>query len=211
MGAWRAIRAVVALAAAAVLLTGCGLNTVVNIRLWDDQTMFLDLDLSVPEGTEGAEDPKMVCTQLPQLGKLEPYLENGRAGCRVGGMVQADALNHISEDSKIAVENGELVLALTGLVVAPPGMEDQVDEELADASAQISVTFPGEVIDHSGASTVEGRTVTWTEMDDIQEGLHARSEMPNRLIVPIVVGSLCLVATIGVLVWSFRGRRPAVD
>jgi hypothetical protein len=34
-------------------------------------------------------------------------------------------------------------------------------------SLEVSVTFPGKVLEHNGSSTVSGRTVTWTDPDDL--------------------------------------------
>lgn len=43
---------------------------------------------------------------------------------------------------------------------------------------KVSVTFPGKVISHSGSSSVDGNTVTWTDFKDSTSGLKAVSERP---------------------------------
>lgn len=35
---------------------------------------------------------------------------------------------------------------------------------------KVSVTFPGKVISHSGSSSVDGNTVTWTDIKTLHQG-----------------------------------------
>lgn len=47
------------------------------------------------------------------------------------------------------------------------------------ADFKVSVTFPGKVLSHSGSSTVDGNTVTWTDVKDSKSGMKAVSERPT--------------------------------
>ena len=46
---------------------------------------------------------------------------------------------------------------------------------------KVSVTFPGKVLSHSGASKVDGKTVTWTDIEDLESysGLEASGEVAS--------------------------------
>ncbi|WP_407643720.1 LppM family (lipo)protein [Cutibacterium porci] len=44
---------------------------------------------------------------------------------------------------------------------------------------KVSVTFPGKVISHSDSSSVDGNTVTWTDIKDSTSRLKAVSERPS--------------------------------
>ncbi|MCL2422489.1 MAG: hypothetical protein FWD11_01115 [Micrococcales bacterium] len=85
-----------------------------------------------------------------------------------------------------------------------------VNSSMVD-SVEISVTFPGKVLEHNGSSTVSGTTVTWTNPDDMftPEGLRAVGEdTPSTSTVSDyvlwiaigVVGLLVIVIIVVVLV-----------
>ena len=68
---------------------------------------------------------------------------------------------------------------------------------------KVSVTFPGKVLSHSGASKVDGKTVTWTDIEDLESysGLEASGQRGggfpgSPLVVPLQLWS-----------WT-RGRLP---
>ena len=57
--------------------------------------------------------------------------------------------------------------------------EDARLDKIKVGAFKVSVTFPGKVISHSGSSSVDGNTVTWTDIKDSTSGLKAVSERPT--------------------------------
>ena len=78
---------------------------------------------------------------------------------------------------------------------------------------KLAVTFPGDVTSHNGSSTVEGRTVTWTDPDDMftGEGLKATSKEapPVQAAMPLPIGLIALLAAagLGAVIWTVVRRR----
>ena len=56
-------------------------------------------------------------------------------------------------------------------------------------------------------STVEGRTVTWTDPEEFKGTISATSVMPSRMLVPIlfIIGGIALFS--GAIVWWFTARE----
>ena len=185
-----------------LLLSGCNFSTKVSVTLWDEQTMSAHFDLSAPQGSPF--DAQTLCMQLAPLGqKLEPYEENGVVGCRAGGPLPVEALTGLSPDNELTEADGKLRFHMEDLMEMAPGE----DESGLDGGMLMSVTFPGKVLEHSGASTVEGRTVTWTDPKDFEEGITAVSVMPNRIIGPILLTAAGLIAVVG-SVALYVAKRP---
>ena len=75
----------------------------------------------------------------------------------------------------------------------------------------VSVTFPGKVLSHSGSSTVDGTTVTWTDPKDFAagDGLTATAKNTADLMwLWSLLGVIALFA-LGVLAYNLRTRNRA--
>lgn len=207
-----------------LLLTSCGGRTEIGVELWDENTVTLDVDVSVPNGVNGVEfNPLYFCQSLMIMGqKLDPYVEDGRAGCRTAGPVPSEVFD-INDASGLTREDGKLTLALEdplGTFDVPTEIrpeewglppDTEIPEEFAEPEIAFHATFPGKVLEHSGSSTVEGRTVTWSELDDFHGTVSATSVMPSRLLVPIlfIIGGLALFS--GAIVWWFTTRESTTS
>lgn len=73
--------------------------------------------------------------------------------------------------------------------------EDARLDKIKVGAFKVSVTFPGKVISHSGSSSVDGNTVTWTDIKDSTSGLKAVGERPTG------------AATAGPSFWKGFGRH----
>ncbi len=203
-----------------LLLTSCGINTNLGVWLWDEHTASVDVDMSLPAKVENFElEPLTVCEPIMVLGqKLHPYVENGRAGCRASGPIPAEAFK-ISDGSGLERADGKLTLTLKEPIKSL-GLPEELDwqalgipedvelpPEFSETSVRFSVTFPGEVLENSGSSTVEGRTVTWTDPEEFKGTISATSVMPSRMLVPIlfIIGGIALFS--GAIVWWFTARE----
>lgn len=207
--------AVAFLAAVTLLLTGCEANLAVGIRLWDERTMSMRVDLSVPQDHEATTDD--LCTLLTPMGrKLEPYQVDGRRGCRAAGPVPTSFITGMSPDNELAETDGKLRLHLTNfedaLLADAPDDFHLTDIDGAGVTT-VSVTFPGKILEHSGSSTVEGRTVSWSDPKDFDAGLTAVSTMPNRLLMPSLMaagGFLAAAAVVGAY-FMFRPKQSVLE
>lgn len=78
---------------------------------------------------------------------------------------------------------------------------------------KVSVSFPGEVIEHSGSSEVSGRTVTWTSASDLFSADGLRAVSKRGFSIPVWVWPLVGVLVVGVIaagvVLGLRRRRSA--
>ncbi|PIF00940.1 MAG: hypothetical protein CR979_02300 [Propionibacterium sp.] len=74
----------------------------------------------------------------------------------------------------------------------------------------VKVTFPGEVLTHSGNSKVEGTTVIWEDPEDLQGGVEATakdsplSSFSNTI---TIIGVLAALAVIAVVIFVVVGKR----
>ena len=84
---------------------------------------------------------------------------------------------------------------------------------------KVSVTFPGKILSHSGASKVDGKTVTWTDIEDLESysGLEASGQrgggFPGWTWVVLAVVVVAIGGAIAAVVVDKRkaaqgGRRP---
>lgn len=136
--------------------------------------------------------------------KREPYEDDKYIGCRESGWVAPDQWR----------QNGVQVLTKSGdtWTFHMPGSSDPSTAKMAQiiSDYKMSVTFPGKVLSHNGGSTVDGRTVTWTNPADAYsaEGLKAtgsaKGGMPGWLL-PLVLGLLVLGA--GAAAWVILKKR----
>lgn len=217
------VRVLALLLAPLVLLTGC-------VRLTADVTISSpsDIDVSMVVAMESAMADQVgqgqaltsACrtdqTQGLRGARVEAYDDGTYRGCRVSGTVTAAALASQDDPPLNVVFNRHDVTFQMGSSWLDRGASQGMEGLQASmiSSFQVSVTFPGAVVEHSGSSTVKGRTVTWTDPEDLfaPGGLHAvgkrRVGMPlwGWLLVGLAVAGL---VGIGAVVLVRRRRRRA--
>ncbi|MDR1851211.1 MAG: hypothetical protein LBR21_00945 [Propionibacteriaceae bacterium] len=96
--------------------------------------------------------------------------------CEITGTQSIDGFNSDSVDQGITHADGLYTFKLKvdeSELSGYPGASTSLDTMFS--AFKISVTFPGEVTEHSGTSTVSGTTVTWTQVSELfsSEGLLA--------------------------------------
>lgn len=162
-------------------------------------------------------------SNLP-AGTITPYSQDGFVGCtlKASGIPLKQAFKDNST-YVITHENGKYTFWMKNTNTGTSSDTASGTGSSAMTSAmfttfRIAVTFPGEVTSHSGSSTVDGTTVTWTNPDDALtgDGLKASSKEASPLLMALpwvlgLVGAL-LLGAIAVVVWTgARRRRLVVD
>lgn len=186
----------------------------VDIRSDDDirVTMMIGLERSAAATMgEGDEEltPEDLCGQAGddtgvRDATVKDVSDDEYIACEMSGTTDlasmADSLQHADGKYTFSMTSGE-----------GGGSSAELGAEAFD-SFKIAVTFPGEVLEHNGSSTVDGTTVTWTDPNDMygSEGLRAVGEdtasSSSWLWIALAgVGMLGVVAVVLLLV--LRGRR----
>lgn len=147
-------------------------------------------------------------------GTVEPYEQDGFIGCTITAN-SVPIAEVLGEDSPLRVVHQDSQYSFS---MANTDTDDGSAEmaRMMFTTFRVAVTFPGEVTSHSGSSTLEGTTVTWTDPTDwlSGEGLRATSKEPNPLAValPWAASLLVLVAVIaGVVVLLKRRKSQAAQ
>lgn len=143
-------------------------------------------------------------TNLPEDATVEPYEEDGYVGQRYV-FEDTELTEFNDEDLSITYDEEAGQYEVAGAMDfgagqdfadMPPGLADSFDVSL-------SVTFPGEVIEHDGE--LDGQTVTWTPAMGETTEIHAIAEeggsgVPTWLWVALaVVGALVVIGLVVVL------------
>ena len=135
--------------------------------------------------------------------------DDGYSGCRLTGTTTISELNESGTSLTLDDEGTWRFLmegndSMEGATMTPDMFSDFM----------IRIAFPGEVLTHNGASTVEGTTVTWSNPADLlsDEGLEATAQNTNTLpwvwIAAAVAG---LVVGTGTVLALGRRRRTALS
>lgn len=125
--------------------------------------------------------------------KREPYDDGTYIGCRISGTATVSQMGEELEIRK--QDDGTWLFQQMG-----SSDEDSGQSAAMFDSFEVSVTFPGKVLSHNGSSTVSGKTVTWTNPNDLfsTDGLRATGEDGGGLsAVPLVIGVLVIAAALG--------------
>jgi hypothetical protein len=154
------------------------------------------------------------CTQKSNAtipnGTVTTYKQDGYVGCTIHGSGMPMSAAKSKSTWSVTHLNGQYAFVLRN-TNAKSGSGTMSGAMFT--SFRVAVTFPGEVTSHSGSSTVEGTTVTWTDADDAftGDGLKATSmeASPLQLWLPLGIGGagLVLVGVIALVVWK-RARTP---
>lgn len=197
-----------------VLLAGC-MKFESTVTISSNDTVDFTLLLAIQK--EYASLLQEACSEdsdatLP-AGAVEQYSDEEYVGCTMtANGAPIDKLDAGDGSWVVTHQDGQYRFAM-----ASSDSQSADTPELTSAmfdSFRVSVTFPGEVTSHSGASIVEGTTVTWTDPSDLfgGEGLSATSNEASLLKValPWVLGVMGLLAVVGVVVVLARRAQPAV-
>jgi hypothetical protein len=139
------------------------------------------------------------------LEELQALVEEGRLSGPQEGMIGevtfTDTGNTIRFEAAVP-EGGDF-----------EGIDPAQMEGLFTYDARISVTFPGEVIEHNGE--VEGNTVTWRFDDPTSMAgteLFAEARTGSSSIVVAIIGVLLGLGVVALVVWQVLSRRkPPAD
>ncbi|MDR2973498.1 MAG: hypothetical protein LBV00_02115 [Propionibacteriaceae bacterium] len=159
-----------------VLLTGC-MRLTMGVDIRSDSNIGLTMDIGVTKEVADylGDSSTDFCDYLQSSGEvptmpfgfsLTPYTDDQYIGCRIEGASSLAQLN--SSSDMLTHADGVYTFALDssgslgqlGSAGAMTGTSSAID-------FQVGVTFPGEVLSHSGSSVVDGTTVTWYDIADL--------------------------------------------
>lgn len=197
-----------------VLLAGCvKFDSAMSVSSDDkvDATMLIAIQ------KQFASMVREVCTPKGQTAMpnatITPYEDDDYTGCTVSAhSIPIDQLAKTGSSWKFAHENGQYTFTMANSNQSndSAGMSGKMF-----TSFKAAVTFPGDVISHSGSSTVQGTTVTWTDPDDMftDKGLTATAKeaSPVQAAMPALLGlaGLLVVGGLGAVIWMAVRRRRA--
>ncbi|MDQ7994093.1 MAG: hypothetical protein AAGC63_09115 [Propionicimonas sp.] len=157
----------VAMLALLPLLAGC-VTIHGQFELGGDGTSRYDLTVVVLRASAGAtqDAPVLFCNDFQRIFPpgvvIDTVEDGGHVSCRLSGTAPTAELGDRLERSTGAVirhEEGSYRFIWDPR--SDPSLAEGVDD------FEFSVTFPGEVLEHSGSSTVSGTTVTWRDPADL--------------------------------------------
>ena len=163
---------------ALVVLSGC-LRLKADFVITSEDDIGVSLNYGIKKSSGAAPAKDEICetaksAKIQQGMKLEfePYEEGDWVGCRVTGTGQSSGLD---EGFTIKKQDDGTWLFRIDKSVMDAGTQETNASMWSEFS--VSVTFPGKVLTHNGSSTVKGRTVTWTDANDLYDtGLEATGE-----------------------------------
>ncbi|MBB1511297.1 hypothetical protein H5399_01550 [Tessaracoccus sp. MC1627] len=188
-----------------LVVTGCvKLDADIEITARDtvNMTMLLAIQDEYADSLDGS------CEAEPGV-TVTPYNEGGFIGCvQEASNAPLDAMAGSSDTLTIVHQDGEYTFVMAGSELSGESGADSTMAAAMFTDFRVAVTFPGEVISHSGSSTVDGTTVTWTNATDLMsaEGLRATAKEANALLTLLPwLGAGLLVAAgivVGLLLWK---------
>ncbi|MEA4945226.1 MAG: hypothetical protein VB080_12415 [Propionicimonas sp.] len=218
---------VLATLAALPLLYGC-VSLEVTLQLGSQQTVDYDLYVEVPVQTleqsgqwDGSVRTLNLCDRFA-LGAhwfegatdVLPTRAGDRVGCRLRGSESLDDFSgNRPADGGFDLSHADGRFEFRWWPFASPELPDLMDD------LTVSVTFPGEVLEHNGSSTVSGTTVTWQDPHDLfeNEGLLAVGEDTPSIWVlsarwgPIVALAAILLGLAGLVWWRLSRRSSSPE
>lgn len=216
----RPLRAVLALVVTAVMLTGCmkidmsltidgGRDTVNGSLIFAVDKQVLALSGKSPEesfkDTQGSLDADM-----PKGTRTEVYDDGKFYGQKI--IYDNVAFSEFSASKgapKITHENGRYIFTMAADMSSKPGFPGG-QQILSSIEVKITVTFPGDVIEHDPKATVSGKTASWTLKMSENHELRAVSEEGASfpwLLLGAVAGLFGLLVIAGIVVLAIRMNR----
>lgn len=188
-----------------LVLAGC-VRLSADLTINSDETLAIKMDMGINKEKLAASGSGQTFTEkdcksdnMPLGSKSTFYDENGYVGCRIEGRV---GISELKQTDGLAVTHAN------GLYTFHWGSGSSSAGQAGAAMFEqfkVSVSFPGQVTEHNGSSTVSGNTVTWNSATDLfsTEGLKASGKDSGGLpIIPIVIGLVGLLL-VGALVAFF--------
>lgn len=188
----RARRLIVGLAAL-FLLAGCDFSGTLVIgaddRVTADVTMWIDYgpEVSVDEnGNETLMPPRPGCEVLSfpiegLVGTSEVNAKDpSKVGCRWTGVTTMQALQSTEPAAGFFVQNESRSVVLVSSDFLRPAVGPNPNGPGAPMF-DLAVTFPGQVLEHDGASTLSGTTVRWSDTAALSKtGMRVASVRPGE-------------------------------
>ncbi|MDO4413174.1 hypothetical protein [Cutibacterium sp.] len=206
-----------------VLLAGCvKIDAAMDIK--DEDHIHVKVTMGMSKSAASMSQQNIMselsdCSDVYGLGsgvrnaKGEEFEDDQYIGCTFSSDVTATEFN-AGVGSKIIFDKDKVTFTMdAGYFDDVAGVGVPRDTSLITAFT-LSVTFPGKVLSHSGSSTVDGSTVTWTDPHDVfsSAGLSATGERSKGapVWVWILVVAVALGAT-GVAVGVVRKNKSESD
>lgn len=165
-----------------LLLTSCmrlNVDYVIHSQDSIDVTLNYGVEKAMLEEVGQLVTGDQLCSAVsrgrPGETAVVPYEDDAYVGCASTTNASLSTIDDTGRNLKLA--DGVWTFQLSGTDLEGAGGTGEVTAE-AFTDFRVSVTFPGAVITHNGSSTIDGRTVTWTDPADLltAEGLLATGE-----------------------------------
>lgn len=175
-----------------------------DVKVLDDKNAEVSMNIGVQkEAATGAGlTGDKLCQQDSTSGfkdnvKTEPYDDGTFVGCKITGKGPVDDTN-----SMLKLADGVWTFHMPG----PSEADTQGAGQMTAAmftDFKITATFPGEVLTHSGSSTVSGTTVTWTNAADLlsTDGLKATAKNAGGGALLWIILAVAALVVIGAVVF----------
>jgi len=157
----------------ALVLTGC-VNLSMGLTINSDS----DISVSATVGIDSSVAPMAgitdMCDYLQQNGgfslpgniNMQSSTNNGYLNCTISStLTLADFSSATSTGLSLTHTGGLYTFTFDSAADTSSISPGELSSIITSMS--ISVTFPGAVVSHSGSSTVQGNTVTWTDPNDL--------------------------------------------
>ena len=202
----------VLLLAPLLLLSGCmKFNASYDIK--DEEHVNANLTIAVSKSmaemsgqNTGGElkecEQLMSASGITDKATAKKYEDDEHIGCTIVG--EDNAKNIGTRDSGVAITftDDEVRFRMGQEIFSPETSGQEITPEML-SDFKVSVTFPGTVTRHSGSSTVDGNTVTWTSAKELMSsGITATSERSSSALawwMWLIIGVLAL-AVIGAVI-----------
>ena len=202
----------VLLLAPLLLLSGCmKFNASYDIK--DEEHVNANLTIAVSKSmaemsgqNTGGElkecEQLMSASGITDKATAKKYEDDEHIGCTIVG--EDNAKNIGTRDSGVAITftDDEVRFRMGQEIFSPETSGQEITPEML-SDFKVSVTFPGTVTQHSGSSTVDGNTVTWTSAKELMSsGITATSERSSSALawwMWLIIGVLAL-AVIGAVI-----------
>jgi len=202
-----------------LLLAGCG-KMHAEFEVKDVDTMQVSFDMGFkPSFVESEYDnAQAMCDDMESdepIGSvsIEAYEEDGLWGCRFSGPMER---SEFGDGMELAESDGEYHLTMDmgseALTQADLDMFASIyGADVSDFDFQMSFTFPGKVLESQGG-TVDGNTVTYTDIVDFYSGVDITAESGGFpwlivIIIVVVLGFLLLLVLAAIIFFVIRARR----
>lgn len=194
----------------ALVVSGCG-SLKGHLQVNADDTISVKAALTMKvsaEGDRAATERAMreACEAfILKTGHSKAAVNGDQVVCTIDGTLRANQIGQIGASIRHDDNDNTFLLQ-----PASATSQERVDAFVGGKDMDLSITFPGTVLEHSGSSTQSGRTVRWTDPQDLNEGLQVRYADPGLLDrSPLEWAIIALVAAAAVtygswLLWDLR-------